>query len=330
MANLPSYIKSRDPNTQTLAQRGLANVGSGSGPYISIEGNHFTLVDAAGGKMPVQTLHLDVCIIDINDHMSKEYRPPEDKYDPNNPLPPMCWSDNGVAPSSSVAAHNAQSVTCAACPHQVWGSKISQKGNEVQACRDIQKIAVIVPGMPNNIFRLTIPPNSFKLGWRPYLAKFNIVNFDIWDVVTRLTFKQGEMGTLEFNPAPSPWLDDATVQCRDKALAAKASDVIVGRLDRPRQQDHSSASPQGGTTQEEVKRHLADAPAEPAKRRRRTNAEIAADNVAKGGQGAAAMAPFRPEAQAQPQPQPNGPAFGVGQGVAPNQELAASIKDIFG
>jgi hypothetical protein len=355
---LPAYIanRQRDPNALSLAQRGLQNVGSGAGPYVSIEGNRFTLVDAAGGKQQVQTLFLDVCVIDINEHTSKMFY--DQEWDPNNPTPPVCFSDNGIGPSTQ--ASQPQALTCAACPNNVWGSKISKMGSQVKACRDEEKTAVIIPGMPNNIFRLTIPPNS-RTNWRAYLAKFVNAGFDIGDVVTRLTFEPGVQGTLMFAPSPTPWLDDATVQVRDKALGAKASDMIVGRLDRPRQgllaapaQEQprplpaeaagfaqpagfpSTTMAQPSTTSTPVAQLAPNAsPSEPQRRRRRTQAEIAAASGASGAQ-APQMAPFRPEAQQTPQPNPPngghapGPAFGVGQGVAPNPELQSAINSIFG
>lgn len=372
MANLPAYItnKQRDPNALSLAQRGLQNVGSPVGPHMSIRGNRFTLVDAAGDKIELQTLFADICIFDINDHVSKSYR--DDIWDPDNPTPPVCWSHNGLAPSSEVSPANAQALTCDMCPHNVWGSKQSAKGNDVQACRDEQNIAFIVAGM-TTAFRLVIPPGSFgkPTGWKAYLAKFKSAGFDIDDIWTRLTFKLNENGILEFNPAPSPWLDEATMAVRDKALAAKASDIIVGRLDRPRQgvmpalglaaplapvtngvvqqveQRPLPSEPQQqtvfGTTQatpvSAVSQGAANTPQAqtsdpPQRRRRRTQAEMAAANEqvpapAAGGQ----MAPFRPEA-AQPAAgaaqQVAQPAFGVGAGVAPNPELQAAINNIFG
>jgi hypothetical protein len=341
VTNLPAYIRPRDPNALSLAQRGLQNVGSGAGPYLSIEGNRFSLVDAAGNKQQIQTLFVDVCVIDLNDHLSKMYY--DTDWDPNNPTPPVCFSDNGVAPSSQASVP--QSLTCAQCPNNQWGSKISKMGSEVKACRDEQKCAIIIPGMPNNIFRLTVPPNSLK-NWRGYLAKFVNAGFDVQDVITRVSFQQGVNGTLEFNPAPSPWLDDATVQVRDKALAAKASDMIVGRLDRPRQGmlpapesevarplpvqpavfPSTAMEPQSTTSAPTVQPAPNASPSNPPqRRRRRTNAEIAAANQSPAS-GQEQMAPFRPEVANGSA----GPAFGVGQGVAPNPELQQAINSIFG
>src|SRR5260370_511852 len=93
-----------------LARRAAAGVSddltSGLGvsapPYISIMGGRFTLIDAAGNKIPVQTfdpkigLYVDVIIIAINKEISRIYY-----AEPFNPgatefKPPDCWSDNGV------------------------------------------------------------------------------------------------------------------------------------------------------------------------------------------------------------------------------------------
>ncbi len=369
MTNLPSYIQNKQPGTG-LAQRGLALVGTGAGPYMSIEGGRFTLIDAAGNTKPYETTYADVVIVDMNDHMSKDYR--RDEWDPNNPTPPVCFSDNGVAPS--VGSAEPQAPTCAGCQWNVWGSKISRMGSKVKACRDTMKTAIVVPGLPGNMFRLIVPPNSIS-NFRAYLAKFQNAGFDLFDVVTRLTFEQGVQGTLVFGPAPNPWLDDATLDIRNKAVASRASDMLVGRTDRPRLtageqprplpapsageqtatpgfapqgQLSGTPTPQATPTPPSQAFATGASPSEPTPRRRRTRAQIEADNAAAAGgiagqptrqapaAGEPAMAPFRPA------PPPNGGqapapaaggqagAFGIQGGVAPNPELAKSIADIFG
>ena len=235
---LPDYIRNRQGSAPSLAHKAIGVVGAGAGPYLSIMGDRFTFVDIAGNEQPVQTLYVDVVIVDANEHMSKMYY--ATKYDPNVPSRPTCFSDNGVAPS--VSASEPQARTCQpdptgtfGCKWAVWGSKISDMGSKVPACRDEHKLAIIVPGMPNSMFRLTVPPNSLT-NWRAYVAKFLNAGFDISDVVTRLSFEGGgERGTLQFAPSPQRWLDAATLAVRDQAVKTRASDMIVGRLDRPRQ-----------------------------------------------------------------------------------------------
>jgi hypothetical protein len=345
---LPDYIRNKQGGTPSLAHKAIGNVGAGAGPYLSIMGDRFTLVDIAGNEQPVQTLYIDVVIVDVNDHMSKMYY--ETKYDPNNPTPPACFSDNGIAPS--IAAGSPQSPTCASCSHNVWGSKISEMGSKVKACRDEQKTAIIIPGMPNSMFRLTVPPNSLK-NWRAYVAKFLNAGFDMSDVVTRLSFEGGgERGTLAFAPSPQAWLDAATVTVRDQAIKTKASDIIVGRLDRPRQAtlappvaaragltvlayDSAAPFPEAATQTQAAPAQTQTAPPAqaaspsdpPARRRRRTKQEMEQANAqqqpAATPAAAPTMAPFRPATN-------SGPVFGMQEAPPPNAELQANIESIFG
>lgn len=342
---LPAYIKPR--TGPKMSETALSVVGMGASPYLSIEGGRFTLVDAAGNTKPSENLYLDVVIVDMNAHMSKDYR--TDDWDPNTPTAPVCFSDNGVAPS--IQAQQPQSVTCGACLHNVWGSKISKMGSKVKACRDTHKLAILVPGMPGNIFRLIVTPNSLT-NWRAYNALFQGQDFDLCDVVTRLTFEQGVMGTLEFKPSPAPWLDDATVQERDKAVAAHAGDALVGRLDRPRQealpvpakqvspgpanaaqstygatvllqpaQPAQPTQPAGSSTFSPQPSTPAQ-PEQPTRRRRRTQAEMQA---AQAPQPTQQTAPFRPA-----EPTNSGSPFGMAAGTAPNAELQGTLNSIFG
>jgi len=50
---LPDYIQNRQ--SRGLAARVSQNLGTSSPPYLSIMGNRFTLVDAAGNEQPIPT-----------------------------------------------------------------------------------------------------------------------------------------------------------------------------------------------------------------------------------------------------------------------------------
>jgi len=225
--SLPAYLQNLP--SRNLAQTAISNVGQGNPPYLSIEGNRFTLVDVAGNTIPIQTLHIDVVIVDVNDHVSKIFFDPSKPYDPNTPTPPLCFSDNGIAPS--INAGHPQAPTCASCPNNVWGSKISQMGSAVKACADQQKIAIYAPEYSDGLFLLRIPPGSF-VNWRGYMAKFLGAGLDPIRVITRISFQQGVMGTLMFH---SPgYVDEKMVDPLVKMVQVKAADAIIGRLDKPR------------------------------------------------------------------------------------------------
>ncbi len=331
---LPAYIKQADPNAPTLARRGLINVGTGSPPYLSIEGGHFTLVDAAGNKKPMPT-PIDVCIVDINDNISKCWFGVD--YDPRNPSPPVCWSDNGIGPSKQAA--EPQSATCAACPNNKWGSKISQLGSEVKECPDHQKVVLIVPGMPGMKFLLRIPGGSFK-SWKQYLARFEGQPMDVPHVITQIAFdtSQGLSGMLLFRAAN--FLDDATAQDMLRLTNGNETDMMIGRTDvpiamlaPPVQQTgfqqptgassvaESAATPganafgvaaeQGfATTASPSSQQPQGQAQQPAQRRRRGRPAAAAGPVA------GTQAPFREATQ----PQATQPAQGQPFGAAPAQQ----------
>ena len=226
-SNLPAYLQNLP--SRNLAQTAVANVGAGNPPHLSIEGGRFTLIDAIGGTIPIQTLYVDVVIVDINDHISKIYYDPSNAYDPKNPnpSPPLCFSDNGLAPS--INAGHPQAATCASCGHNVWGSKISAMGSAVKACSDQQKIAVYAPDYSEGLFLMRIPPGSF-INWRSYMAKFAGAGLDPDRVITRISF--AETNTLGFQ---SPgYITEAMVPVLAKMIEAKAADSIIGRLDKPR------------------------------------------------------------------------------------------------
>lgn len=228
---LPAHLAARQSRgvAATLAQ----NLASGSPPYISIKGSRFTLVDAAGNQKPINQLTLDVVIADMNPHVSKIYY--ENAYDPNatEALPPTCFSDNGVGPSSQ--AQKPQAPTCAACPNNVWGSDTSRMtGKATKACNDVQKLAVMLPDDPQKIvFLLRVPPASLKhLGkYAREVGAFSAGGrkVDVSDLVTRLSFDPNAVGILNFTAVG--FIDEATAVALDKA--GDQTKLVVNAADKP-------------------------------------------------------------------------------------------------
>lgn len=239
--NLPAHLQNRAPSRMTEALG--ANLGGGSPSYVSIAGGRLTLIDASGAEEPVTTVdpktgivYLDCVIVDAGDHASKIYygRP----YDPNAQTyaPPDCWSDNGVAPSINASLPQARSCApdptgTAGCKWAVWGSATSRvSGRPVPACAKYQKLALLIPG-DDVLFLLRVPPNSLD-NLRVYnnRCRENGVSPDM--VVTRVSFEKDILGTLTFEART--YIDQATEQRRQQALAQKVTDTLVGRGDQPR------------------------------------------------------------------------------------------------
>lgn len=227
MNQLPAHLANRQ--RRDLASSAMAGLNAGSPPHVSIAGNRFTLVDAAGNERQIQTLFLDVCIIDANATVSKIFYDPRTKYDPSgdNNNPPLCFSDNGIGASAQAA--QPQNTSCQLCPHNAWGSAVSQMtGKQTKACNDAKKLAVMVPGLYDQVFLLRVPPASLK-----HLAKYTQTllghGVDLPDAVTRLEFES--QGVLKFTPVG--YVDEPTAAATDKLMEAKATDLLLGKSDRP-------------------------------------------------------------------------------------------------
>lgn len=350
---LPAYLQNRQ--SRGLAQSLSANLGVGSPPFLSIMGNRFTLIDAAGEEIPVATYdpktgpYIDVAIIDSLAVTSKIYY--DKAYDPNASQfePPACFSDNGIGPSRNAA--KPQSATCAACPQGAWGSKVSAvSGKGVKACNDVQKTAFITAGyeMP---FLLRIPPGS-RTNFRQYVNKFVGQPIDLCDVITRISYEPSGVGVLQFQAVG--YVDEAMFGQAEKLIATKATDAMIGRNDLPIQGqlaapaqapqiEHQpagpfvptvapqAASPSSAPQQWPSGTHIqqgtptagapASAPtASPSNgRRRRNTAEAPAQ------QAVSQQAPFMP--QQPPQATSN---FGIAQGAPPDQALQNTLDGLFG
>lgn len=356
---LPAFLQNR--LSKRLAENLIGNLGAGSPAYVSIQGNRFTLIDSVGDEEAVATYdpkigpYLDCVIIDANDHISKIYYGVA--FDPNAASygPPACFSDNGIAPSRN--ASEPQSPTCASCPKAIWGSATSKvSGKGIPACQTVQKLAIAIPG-DDVVFLLRVPPNSLS-NFREYDLKFRGQQTDISDVITRVSFELQGMGTLMFMAVN--YIDETFFAFREAILQEKKTDALIGRLDQPIQGLLTAPAPSTVQSVAAIPQNpqppmmesavaagarTANAMAAPVvaeaptgRRKRRTQAEMAAAAGAPQGQAemplaqsgvassAPQMAPFRP-AEA---PQTAGAQFGIGGGVAPNPELAAALGGLFG
>jgi hypothetical protein len=205
------------------------NLGRNQPPTISIQGNKFTCRDAAGNELqPVDTL--DVIFVDANRNKSKVYRENK-KFNPNDPLPPDCFSDNGIAPS--VYATKPQADTCLLCKHNERGSRISDvSGAAIKDCEDRQRLAVIVADDPQRIlYRFDITPGSLK-AFNQYSLHVTGNNYDLDTVITRLSFVPKSTGLVAFDAVAAVIDEDA--KWIASVQGSKAAQLVTGEDDRPR------------------------------------------------------------------------------------------------
>ena len=231
-----------------VGQSMLSDAGPGMHPRVSILGSQFTLIDEAGTPYNApcilrnQKMALLAIIIGSNPKRSRIFY--ERDYDPVNPGPPDCYSDNGIAPS--VSASDPQARTCLECEWSKWGSDISAiTGKKIKACSEKRKIAMLIVGdSTQRVYELQVPPKSLK-----NMGKFASLcsqhsppgesrKGDVSDYITAISFASGQVGVLEFEPFS--WISSAyrdgngtimvTLDPRGAALDAPDGGEAVGAM----------------------------------------------------------------------------------------------------
>lgn len=351
--NLPAHLQNRQ--SRTVTDRAASGLGASMPPHISIQGNSFTLIDAAGNEQN-EGGTIDVCIADVSDVNCKRFYG-DKKWTPDSKDPPICFSANGIGPSRD--SSQPQNSICATCKHNERGSAISAiSGASIKACRDEKWLALIPIKYPTMMFQLVLTPGSFK-NWRDFLKPFETHGIDISDSVTRISFEPKATGVLQFAPAQLPqggviWIDENTFKTREASLLGKATDLLVGRTDvpiqaalgapaqQPVQQIEQQATPFGAaavpanqpaafpthTAGPAAATQADPAPTRQRRTRQTAQPEPASAQNAFGGQPAQ-TAPFMPQQAAEPEPATQAP-FGMAQGATPNAALTSTLDNLFG
>lgn len=360
---LPAYLQNRQ--TRKLTEDATAGLGTSRPAHISTEGSVFTLVDAAGNPRRLtftaqdgreyQQPYLDANVLDLSASVSKRYY--EEPYQKDAGMPPTCFSANGVVPSRESMRQQAR--TCAECPHNVRGSATSElSGVAIKACRDEKWLAVTIPQTSmDTIFRFVITPGSFK-NWKAYTEAFKGGSVDISDVLTRFEWVGPDApNVIKFSA--TAYIDERTAQLAERALAAKATDAIVGRDDKAPQL--AAPAPQAAIAQ------AAPSPLAPAQTNipagqspfaagaapqltPNTAATVSPSEAPAPGRRRRNAAPQTAPAQSQPLQAPfpvsappgngagvgtapgtpgGGPTFGIQPGVAPDPALSATLANLF-
>lgn len=143
---------------------------------------------------------IEVVMLKANKAVSKIWY--AKKYTEGDNEAPDCFSIDGIKPDPS--STNAQAQSCAACPHNQWGSRITEAGKKAKACADNRRVAVMlmanVPLEVNNEpMLLRVPAASLadlatfgskmqEKGY-PYNAIVTRIGFDMSASYPKLTFK---------------------------------------------------------------------------------------------------------------------------------------------
>lgn len=155
---LPAHLANFADFGLSLNESIVGGMTSGGHPSIGIKQAKWRLREGAAEEV-VQSFTLDVIIVNANKHLSKVFY--LGAYTGEEGKAPDCFSDNGEGPSAQ--SSSPQCISCAACPHNAWGSKITPAGNKIKACSDYKKLAVVLADDPGrNVYELRIPGASLK------------------------------------------------------------------------------------------------------------------------------------------------------------------------
>lgn len=227
-SNLPAFLKKVD--VAALNSDLTAHAGGGF-PVISIKGKVFAVV--RDGEREIQmnpkdpdsaATSLNVVLLKANKGTSKVFYIKGYDKDSSEGQKPDCYSNDGVEPAAD--AQNKQAKKCATCPHNQWGSRVSEKGaTKGKACADAVRMAVAPAGQINDAMLLRVPPASIKaLGEYGQMLAKRGVGYNM--VVTKVGFDlQAESPKLTFS-AVGLLDDDGFTEVQEIA----ASDVVSNIL----------------------------------------------------------------------------------------------------
>jgi hypothetical protein len=201
---------------------------SGGFPIISIKGKIFTrvageereMIKKPGEDDPASSI--DVVILKQNPALSKVYY--KGSYSEGSDEKPLCYSNNGISPE--LDSEEPQASKCSVCPHNVWGSRITENGGKGKACADSRRIAVAALGLINDPMLIRVPAASLKVIDQygdsllkrqvPYQLVVTRIGFDYSVAHPALTFK------------PIGMVDEATADQIAEQLNEPVIDRILG------------------------------------------------------------------------------------------------------
>lgn len=172
----------------------LAISSGGSHPRISIKGGVFS---ATGTDTSIDPNSLEIVIVGANPRLSKTWyeKPWSDGGDVSAP---ECFSLDGISPDPK--AEYPQNDICATCPMNAWGSRITDSGQQVKACSDQKRLAVVLHDNPDGeVFLLQVTPASLK-GLNQYQKQLSVRGIPPEIVKTRIAFDtDAKFPKLTFN-----------------------------------------------------------------------------------------------------------------------------------
>lgn len=182
---VPAHLAGRVGVPSVLGAALTGGLSSGqSFPKISIKASRFRIKEG-DTETVLESTALDVVIVGANPRLSKTWY--AKAWDANaEPVAPDCFSLDGISPDPQ--AEDPQNDLCASCPHNAWGSKVTDSGQQIKACSDRKRLAVVAADDASGpVYLLEVTPAALK-GLNQYQKELSVRGIPPEIVKTRVSF----------------------------------------------------------------------------------------------------------------------------------------------
>ena len=211
------------PSALALSLTGGISSTTGGFPRISIKGSRFRIIEGDTETVLDQTF-LDVVVVGANPRLSKQWYAKAWTPD-SEPSAPDCFSLDGIGPDPE--STSPQNDLCASCPQNAWGSKITPQGQQIKACADQKRLAVVAAddaGGP--VYLLLVTPAALK-GLNQYQKELSMRGIPPEIVKTKVSFDtDASFPKLKFSFAG--FLDESTQTAVDELFGSDSVKEITG------------------------------------------------------------------------------------------------------
>lgn len=313
---VPSHLAAKVGQPSALSQSIASGISSGQAfPRISIKGSRFRIVED-GTETVLDTTTLDVVIVGANPKLSKTFYAKAWDKDAE-PTAPDCFSLDGIRPHPE--SETPQNDLCAQCPHNAWGSKIGPQGQQLKACTDQKRLAIVSADDPEGpVYLLQVTPAALK-GLNAYHKELSLRGIPAEIVKTKIGFDtDASFPKLKFGFGG--FLDEDTYASVEPLFGADNVLEITGEkqpetVAAPTQPRKAAVKPKPAPEPEVEEEAEEEAPAPAAEKPKR-------------GFGAAKAEPAaKPKAAAKAKPEPKAAAVVDDDVASLADEIAALVGD---
>jgi len=183
---IPAHLAARVGVPSVLAQSMTGGLSSGTSfPRISIKGARFRIVEG-DTETVLDSTTLQLVIVGANPRLSKIWYAEAWTPDADKAQAPDCFSLDGIGPDPESTMP--QNDMCASCPQNAWGSKVTPQGQQIKACADQKRLAVVAADDPTGpVYLLQVTPAALK-GLNQYQKELAVRGIPPEIVKTRVTF----------------------------------------------------------------------------------------------------------------------------------------------